>query len=137
MSYSFTAYGHPNITGTHETTLEFTKDKEITKRASCIIGVNSDFDLAKLKDFIKKNKNKKIMLTINLKKNNKIIEDRVTAFLNHNFNDEKELILRKSDFISERTFAIRADKASAGLDRELISLLKQKSQGISIYIQKI
>ena len=45
MSYSFTAYGHKNILATHKTTIEFTKDKELSLKGNCIVGVRADFDL--------------------------------------------------------------------------------------------
>ncbi|MEM3446565.1 MAG: DUF371 domain-containing protein, partial [Candidatus Korarchaeum sp.] len=30
------AYGHPNIRATHRTTMQVTKDEEISRRADCI-----------------------------------------------------------------------------------------------------
>ena len=59
MIYKFHAYGHPNILGTHKTTLEFTKDEDLTSNGNCIIGVKADFELSRLKEFIEKNGNKK------------------------------------------------------------------------------
>ena len=40
----FSARGHENIRGVHKTTFEFTKEKELTLKGDCIIGVNADFD---------------------------------------------------------------------------------------------
>lgn len=148
MKYSFTCYGHENITAKHKTTLEFTKDTEMGLEGDCIIGVKADFSLLQLKKFIKSLNNDKITITIkpiinnNNKKNinkkiikNKNIEEQINAEINPNFNDDKEIVIRKTDFISERTFAIRANKASFELNKDLISFLKQKKNKISVIIE--
>ena len=57
MIYKFSAYGHENILGTNKKTFEFTKDRDLSLKGDCIVGVNADFDLEKLKEFIKQNKN--------------------------------------------------------------------------------
>ena len=44
----FTAYGHPYITATHKNTFEFTREKHLTLKGDCIIGVNVDYTLAEL-----------------------------------------------------------------------------------------
>ena len=53
MEYSFTCYGHENIKAKHKTTLEFTKDTEMGLKGDCIVGVNADFSLDKLKKLTK------------------------------------------------------------------------------------
>ena len=35
------AWGHENIMCTHRTTIEITRDKNMSKRGDCIIGVNA------------------------------------------------------------------------------------------------
>ena len=37
-----TAYGHPNVTATHRTTFEITKEDELSLAGSCIIAVGAD-----------------------------------------------------------------------------------------------
>ena len=127
---NFTAYGHPNITARHKTTIEFTKDKELTKKGDCIVGVNADFSLKEIKDFIKKNKNKKIRLTIKVDD----IEDTITGYVNPDFNDDKEIVIRKTDFVSKRTLMINADKACGDLDRKLLLALKDVNKKICIIL---
>ena len=57
------------------------------------------------------------------------------AELNPDFNDEKEIVIRKTDFASERTLAIRSNKAAVELKRVLIEFLKSKEGEISIIIE--
>ena len=134
MIYKFHAYGHPNILGTHTTTLEFTKDGEVSLKGDCIIGVKADFELGKIKDFIKSSKGKNILITIEAKGGKKT-EEKIYAEINPDFDDGAEFVIRKTNFISKRTFAISADKAAFGLKRELINYLKGKGNRISIIIE--
>ena len=141
MKYSFNCYGHKSITAKHKTTLEFTKDSEMGLGGDCIIGVKVDFSLPQLKKFIKSvSNNKKITIiieTINNKNNinnNKIIEI-INAEINPNFNSNEEMVIRKTDFISERTFAIRANKAAFELGRDLVEFLKGKENKIKVIIE--
>jgi len=135
MQYKFNAYGHPNILGTHKTTLEFTKDNELSLNGDCIVGVNADFELKEIKNFIENSNNKKILITIKTISKNKKIKDMILAELNLNFSDEKELVIRKTDFVSERTFATKANKAAFDLGRDLIGFLKEKKNKVSIIIE--
>ena len=151
MKYSFTCYGHDNITAKHKTTLEFTKDKDIELEGDCIVGVRADFSLVQLKKFIKSlGNNKKITIIIktmnnscnnkninNIIKdkddNNKIIE-KIRAEINPNFNSDKEMVIRKTDFISERTFATRADKAAFEFSERLVNILKSSESMLTVSI---
>jgi uncharacterized protein len=131
MEYSFTCHGHKNITAKHKTTLEFTKEYELSLRGDCIVGVKADFSIIQLKDFIKKIRNNQVTITIkpanplkNKKNDDKIVE-MIDAEINPLFNSDKEIVIRKTEFISERTFAIRANKAAFELNTALISFLKE------------
>ena len=135
MIYKFNACGHPNILGKHKTTLEFTKDKEASLKGDCISGVNADFGLSKLKEFISRLKTKKITITIETISNSKKMQETIFAELNPHFDDDKEFVVRKTEFISKRTFAIRANKAAFELNRSLINFLKEKKNRISVVIK--
>ena len=134
MLYKFHAYGNPNILATHKTTLEFTKDKEISLKGDCIIGVKADFDLMEIRNFIKNSIIKEITITIGTI-NNKKIKETINAELNPNFNSNEEIVIRKMDFVSERTFAINSNKAAFDLNRGLIRFLKEKENKIKVVIE--
>ncbi len=110
--------------GLHKTTLEFTKDDYLTKKGDCIVGIKADFCLEKLKEFVKNNDK------IKIKFENEIIN----AEINKEFNDDKEMVIRKSDFKDKRTFAIRADKAACDIDREIIERLKNPEEEVEIIL---
>ena len=129
--YEFSAYGHPNILATHKATIEVTKDKEVSKEGNCIVGVNSDFDLSSIKKFINKKLSlKERAIKITIKINN--LKEEINAELNPDFDDDKEMVIRKSDFASKRTFAIRADKGA--FDLAICSNLKSKDDKIIVEI---
>ena len=145
MEYTFTCHGHENITARHKTTLEFTKDENLRLEGDCIIGVGADFSLEGIKKFITSlGNNKKITITIkkldycnkgsnsndfnkkimkNQKNDGKIIEI-INCAINPDFNSDREIVIRKGDFISERTLGIKADKAAKDIDRIWAALLR-------------
>lgn len=126
---SFSSFGHKNITAKHKNTLEFTKEPNITLNGDCIIGVNSDFDLEKIKTYIKGKKT--IKLTISLGN----IKEQITFQTNPDFNDDNEIVIRKSNFSSKRTLGIYADKSCSDLSKELKDRLKDPSTKINITIE--
>ena len=127
----FVACGNSNIRATHKTTIELTKDKELSLKGDCIIGVNAGFNINSLKRFVRENKDKKIRIIFSVDN----LKEEIIAELNPVFSDHKELVIRKSDFISKRTFAIKANKAACDLDRKLVSLMKDPDKMIKIQIK--
>jgi len=107
----FKAYGHKNITALHKTTLEFTKDDFLTPTGDCIVGIKADFE-------VPEDDMGQILITIRA---GDTIEE-IKAVHNPSF-DSHEMVIRTSDFLDDRTFAIKADKAAVDLDRGLIEKL--------------
>ena len=117
----FRAWGHPNIKATHKTTLEFTKADFVNPEGDCIVGISATFNSAALKNFVKKHK--KVRITIQTG----ALKETIIAKTNPDFDDDKELVIRLGEYASRRTFAIRADKASKHLNRELVKALQTGS----------
>ncbi|MBN2368376.1 DUF371 domain-containing protein [Candidatus Woesearchaeota archaeon] len=114
----FSIHGHSNILSTHRKTLEFTKDSSLTKKGDCIVGVKADFDPEEIKKLVQDYSVIKITILVgNLK-------EEITAQVNKEYEDEQEIVIRLSEFTSERTLGTRADKASSDIDRKMINLLK-------------
>ena len=132
MKYSFICYGHKNITAKHKTTLEFTKDGDMGLEGDCIIGINADFSLQQLKKFIKSLKSNKITIIIETMNNNNRIIGKINAEINPDFNSDKDIVIRKSSFKDERTFAVKADKAACDLDRDLMKKIRNNKEKIKI-----
>ncbi len=138
MNQKLTIYGHENILSTHPTTIEFTKEKTLTKRGNCIVGVNTDRALNDFSDKFKKSaRNKKTKIIIEIKVGN--LKEKITGFGHPDLNlsHKKDIIIRKSDFIDDRTLCIKADKSSLDLNREFVDKLKNPNENGNVIIKLI
>lgn len=130
-SYTFNAYGHPNILATHVKTLEFTKDSDLTERGDCIVGVRADFDVEQLKQFEKK---VKFIVSVIDPETNEEIFSEFKCKVNANFESDHELVLRKSGFDSPRTFGFGLNRGANRLDRRIVELMQHTETQMNITI---
>ncbi len=129
------AKGHPNITAKHPTTFEVTKDAGISKRADCVIGVNAN---KAMYDFCESTKRAlridraPVCVTIQVGE----IQEVVVGYGHPNLtcSNHRDIVGRKSDFTSDRTLMIKADKAAVDLNRSLIERLK-KPEDITLTVE--
>ena len=126
-------YGHKNVQASHRTTLEFTKDTRLSKKGGCIVAVGTDKALADLCiEFKEKMREPNVKLTVLIEAGG--ISEQLTAdgsqelTLTH----PKDIVIRKSDYISNRTLAVHADKASQDLPRKLVEKLQNPKQKVKI-----
>jgi len=130
-----TAYGHPNITASHSTTFEITKSEDLGEEADCIIAVKANKACKKLKKEFKDalKEGEKIEITLEVEG----INDKITAYGSPalKLTDEKDIVVRKTDFIDDRTLAILADKAASDLNKELIEKMKNPKTKIKITLE--
>lgn len=133
ITESIIGLGHKNIRATHRTTLEITKEKELTVRGDCIVAVSVDKGFPDLKPKFKELLRKDGARVTILIDAGGIIET-VSAsgcsrlVLSH----PMDLVVRKSDYVCGRTLAIRADKAACDLSRKLVAALQNPSQKVKI-----
>ena len=127
------AYGHRNIRATHESTLEITKEAELSKRGDCIIAVSANKAINDLHSEFKENLRKEnARITI-------LIEVGDAAEVVNAFGSSRlilahrtDMVVRKSNYICNRTLAIQADKAACDLSRKLVEKLKNPKQRVKI-----
>jgi HAD superfamily hydrolase (TIGR01509 family) len=131
MKYCFTAKGHENILATHKKTLEFTKDERLSLDGDCIVGVSADFTIEGLRK----------MLAIHTRMRMRIsaggASDEVEFVSNKDFSSDRELVIRFSEFGSDRTFGFSANKAAAQLNKELIKQLRIPGNVINVEIMPL
>ncbi|MFX1452781.1 MAG: DUF371 domain-containing protein [Promethearchaeota archaeon] len=129
------ANGHENILCTHSTTIEITKGKNLSKKGNCIIGIRASkacFDLnPSLKKKIKEGSKIKITLKLNH------LEDSFFGFGNKDLKllDKRDMVFRKSNYISDRTVLINCTKSSEDINRELIKNLKIPRNKLTIIFE--
>lgn len=129
MSIQFTANGHKNILARHPTTLEFTKDKELSLHGDCILGISATYDLETIR--------KAHLATIKIRLEIDGIFDELIAKYNPSFSDSHEMVIRKTDFADTRTFAISANKSAKDINKELVEKMKKPSAILVINIFNI
>ena len=126
------AWGHENILCTHNSTLEITKDKNMSKKGDCIIGVNASKacnDLStNLKTLINDGKKFKVILKVD------DIQDYFYGFGNNKLRllDKNDMVFRKSNFICDRTVLIYCSKSSAEIDSDLTRTLRNPKVKLSV-----
>ena len=133
MIERLTARGHPNITATHPTTLEITKESSLTRKGDCIVAVAATKGL---KDFSKNfrmacmNDNSRILLELYASGMVETVLGRGSRLLT--LIDPEDIVIRKSNSVTDRTLMIEADKAAVDLSRRLVRELRSSSTRIHI-----
>ena len=129
----FVAFGHVNVQAVHPSTLMITKEENLSKQGDCIIAVAADKALADLSiEFKEKLRKPNAKLTVLIEVDG--LTEHITAYgspkliLTH----PTDMVIRKSDYISDRTLAIHADKAANDLPKEFIEKLKNPQQKVNI-----
>ncbi len=132
------AKGHPNITAMHKTTLEFTKDENISKRATCIIGVSASKSLVELSDKFKqaiRRDGAVIRITVKACSLVEVLEGFGSSKLT--LTHPTDIVCRKSLYTCNRTIMIGSNKAAADLSPEFKKLLKKPDTILEIIIDVI
>jgi len=127
-------YGHENVSATHKSTIEITRDDYLTPRGNCIIMVKADKAVSDLSDEVKNKLRSycKVKLIIEVDD----LREEICGFGHPKLQltDERSIVIRKSSYICPRTLMINANKAAADLDRKLIEKLKEKGRRGKIII---
>ncbi len=120
------AQGHPNISATHKTTFQVTKDNNISQRADCVIGVNADkamYDLCESMKIALQNDQAFVYVTLCVGE----LQELITGWGSSKLTcaNTQDIVARRSDFTSDRTLMIKSDTAAIDLNRRLIERLKR------------
>jgi 16S rRNA (cytidine1402-2'-O)-methyltransferase len=128
VSVSFVARGHPNVTATHDKTLEITRDADISRRATCVIGVASAHDdraLLALRG--------EVEVTLECDG----VHDSFGATISPFFLGDSSLVFRRGAGLRGRTVAFDATKTAATLDRALVARLRSSESELHVTISAV
>jgi hypothetical protein len=126
------AFGHENMQAIHPTTLMITKDADLSKQGDCIVAVGADKAVVDLSPEFKQGlRNPNSKLTILIEVDGTVEQIHAEGSPKLTLTHTADIVIRKSDFTSERTLAIHADKASNDLPRELIKKLASPKQKVT------
>ncbi len=126
MSVTFRCHGHRAITGTHGKTLELTRAPDVTRRATCVVGVGSDHDDAPLLHL-----RGEIEVVLQYGRLDDAFRATVTPF----FLGDASLIFRRGPALRGRTLAYDATKTAADIDRELVAALRDPDADLQVTIR--
>ena len=126
-------FGHENVQATHHATVEFTRDIELSKNGDCVLVVSTDKGLADLSpEFKEALRRPHAKLVVKIEADGVTDEIHAQGGLHLALTHPMEMVLRKSDFDSDRTLGICADKAAKDLSRELVKKLQNPIQRAKI-----
>ena len=126
------------ITATHPSTLEITTDDHLTPRGDCIVAIRATCGLREFPSRIKKalsNDNVRGMLTIEAQGTVFKVEGRGSTKLS--FLHSRDIVVRKSSFVSERTLMVNADKSAGNIPERLVQFLQRPDYRIAVEVSII
>lgn len=136
VTETVSAFGHINVRATHRATLEFTKERHLSTEGDCIIATEAEKSVADLsREFKECLRKPNAKLTVRIEADG--IAEEIHAYgsprliLSHS----TDSVVRKSDYVDDRTLAICADKAAIDLSRELVEKLKDPKQVAKITLK--
>lgn len=122
------ARGHPAITATHQKTLEVSREANVGRDATCVIGVSGAFDeqaLAGLRGTVE--------LTISAGGHSA----RVRGRANPAFRAGDPIIVRRDPAVTRDAILVEADTGAAGLDRALVAALAEREAAIDLIFREV
>lgn len=134
---SINATGHPFIQCTHSTTIELTKDNYLTKKGTCILGINASKACYDLNPVLKNKILKGAKIEIEIKVGE--MNDSFYGYGSKNLTllSKKDIVFRKSSYICDRTILINCSKSSIDLNRNFIKNFTSTKQKITIIFREI
>ena len=129
------ARGHLNVLATHPMTFEITKDHELTRRGDCVIAVGATRGLPDFSATFKRlcrNERTRIILELEAAGIVESIHGRGSPALQ--LNHLRDIVGRKSTYVSDRTIMIRANKAASDISRSLVRKLKSSDTEVQVRI---
>ena len=122
---SFHCRGHAGIAASHDKTIEFTRDREITRRATCVLGVGSDHDNVALLQL-------RGDVSVAVEAGGE--RDEFSATLTPFFVGDDSLIFRRGPGLRGRTLGYDASKTAAAVNRALVEWLTDPATDVVVTI---
>lgn len=123
-SVIISAHGHENVSWEHESTLEVTSDDFLTPAGDCILGIEADTVPAEFEEeFVAACQNGDATIRIELEADGHTDHVEARGDPELTFESERSAVVRTSGYVDDRTIAVGADSAAAGIDRALVDAL--------------
>jgi uncharacterized protein len=114
------------VKSTHPTTIEVTTEDHLTPRGDCIVGVCASMGCAQLNSQLKEGLRRKgSRVTIRMFVGPFTFEMKAEGDPRLELSHPHDIVIRKSDYVSDRTLAVRADAAARDIPREMVQGLRE------------
>ncbi len=120
------AKGHENILASNKKTFEITKDFHLTKRGDCIVAVaanKSGPDLNRV--FLRALQREEARLSIFFKIDGEEVVVQARGNPSLTISHPTDLVIRKSNFVCNRTLGIVANKTACDFSRSVLKKLRE------------
>jgi hypothetical protein len=117
--------GHPKVSALHPTTIEITMEEDLTERGDCIVGVGAGKGCAQLSEGVKagiRRGSSAVLLRLVVGSESFVVK--ATGDPRLTLSHPHEIVVRRSDFVSDRTIAVRADAAARDIPRSMVARLR-------------
>jgi hypothetical protein len=112
----------------HPTTIEITTEEHLSERGDCIIGVAASKGCDGLATWTKDAlRNDESRVTIRVLVGQELFDVRARGDSKLSLSHPRDIVIRRSTFINERTLAVNADFAAIDLPRSIVETLKRDS----------
>jgi len=118
-------HGHPMVLALHPTTIEITTESYLTRRGDCIVGVGAEKGCSGLGAEMKQalaSSSARVSIRI-------VVDDQ--SFRLSGWGDPRltlthphDIVIRKSDYISDRTLAVKTNAAAKDIPRGMVKTLR-------------
>jgi hypothetical protein len=113
------------VRSSHPTTIEITTEDYLTENGDCIVGVGASKGCSGLGVAVKNGLRKEgSRATFGIVVGGRLFEVKASGDPRLTLTDPHEMVIRKSDYASDRTVAVHADAGSRDIPREIVGLLK-------------
>lgn len=129
------AFGHPNITSTHKSTFEITKERHIGIGGDCILALNADKGARDLSPSFKRNAARiDSRIEVNIKAGRYAETITGHGHPELTYIHPTDLVGRRSDFTCGRTLMVHADKVARTVNRNLVKYLRRPDHKVMFEI---
>jgi uncharacterized protein len=128
--------GHPMVRSLHPTTIEVTTETHLTEKGDCIIGVSATKGCLQLSEEVKEGlRRKDSLVTIRIAAGDHVFVLSARGDPRLELSHPHDMVIRKSDFASDRTLAVRADAAARNIPREMVRVLRDPATSARLEIE--
>ncbi len=122
---SVTFRGHPMVRSTHPTTIEVTTEGRLTENGDCIIGVGASKGCGQLDARVRERlRRKETRVTLRILVGSRSFEVWAAGDPRLELSHPHDMVIRRSEFVSDRTLAVRSSAAAKDVPRDMVRMLR-------------